>query len=152
MVGFVWCRFLKDNGQWTKWHLLLSTDPYLESSEVIRLFALRWWVEPMFNELKNLFRMNNAWQQAKQSLARWSMIISLAYSLPQLMALWLGPDQGAKFFFIPWRRRKPVTAGWIARGISYYFQGFPVRRLWDRKEQKMKVPTELFAPDLHEAA
>jgi hypothetical protein len=152
LVRFVWCRFLKDDGQWTKWHLLLTTDPHLEPSEVIRLFALRWWVEPMFNELKNLFGMNNAWQQTKQSLARWTMILSLAYSLPQLMALWLGPDQGAKFFSIPWRRQKPVTAGWIAKGISYYFQGFPVRRLWDRKEQKMKVPPELFAQDFKEAA
>jgi len=152
LVRFVWCRFQKDSGQWTKWHLLLATDPYLEPSKVIRLYALRWWVEPMFNELKNLFGMNNAWQQAKQSLARWTMILSLAYSLPQLMAVWLGPDQGAKFFSIPWRSQKSVTAGWIARGISHYFQGFPVRRLWDRKAQKMRVPTELFASDFKEAA
>ena len=152
LVRFVWCRFQKDTKQWTNWHLIITTDYSINPSTVIRLFTLRWWVEPMFNELKNLFGMCNAWQQAKQSLARWTMILSLAYSLPKLLALWLGPEQGAKFFSIPWRRNKPVTAGWIAIGLSYYFQGFPVRRLWDRKSQKMVLPKEITDPNLERAA
>ncbi len=77
------------------------------------------------------------------AIARWTRMNEI--SEPQA-------EQGAKFFSIPWRPQKPVTAGWIARGISHYFQGFPVRRLWDRKAQKMRVPTELFASDFKEAA
>lgn len=152
LARFVWCRFQKDTCQWTDWHLLLSTDPNLDPATVIRLFTLRWWVEPMFNELKNLFGLSNAWQQSKQVLARWTMILSLAYSLPKLLALWLGPKQGARFFSIPWRRRKPVTAGWIATGLSLYFQGFPVRRLWDRKMQKMMLPDNEFESKFQKAA
>lgn len=142
LARFVWCRFQKDTAQWTNWHLLLCTDPELNPATVIRLFTLRWWVEPMFNELKNLFGMKSAWQQSKQVLARWTMILSLAYSLPKLLALWLGPEQGSRFFSIPWRRNKPITAGWIATGLSYYFRHFPVRHLWDRKRQKMTFPQD----------
>jgi hypothetical protein len=135
----VWCRFLNDKNAWTGWYLLLSTDCSLADSEIIRLYALRWWTEPMFNELKNLFGLANAWEQTRQVLARWTMVLSLAYSLPRLLALIMGPIKGAQMFLIPWRENRPVTAGWIAEAISQYFRGFPVRTLWDRKSRKINL-------------
>jgi len=136
----VWCRFLNEKNAWTNWCLLLATDCDLADSEIIRLYALRWWNEPMFNELKNLFGLANAWEQTRQVLARWTMMLTLAYSLPRLLALILGPTKGAQLFLIPWRENRPVTAGWIAEAIAQFFRGFPVRTLWDRKSRKIILP------------
>ena len=136
----VWCRFQQDSGKWTKWHLLICTSSQVPATEVIRLYALRWWTEPMFNELKNLFGLQEAWQQTRQALARWTVILSLAYGLPKLLALILGPVKGAEAFPIPWRKNKPMTAGWMATAIGQFFRGLSVRQLWDRKWQKMRVP------------
>ena len=144
LCKIVWCRFLKDNSRWTQWHLLVSTNKDLSAEKIITTYALRWWTEPMFNELKNIFGLINAWQQTKQVLAKWTMILSLAYSLPRLLSLVLGPEKGARLFSIPWRKNRPVTAGWIAEAISHYFHGFPVRRLWNRKLRKLVLPKQHF--------
>ena len=140
LCKIVWCRFQQDSDKWTKWHLLICTMPQVQATEIIRLYALRWWTEPMFNELKNLFGLQEAWQQTRQALARWTMFLSLAYSLPKLLALILGPVEGAKAFPIPWRRNKPMTAGWMATAMRQHFRGLSIRHLWDRKSQKMQVP------------
>jgi hypothetical protein len=148
LCKIVWSRFLDDHDRWTKWHLLICTDKNLSGSDIITTYALRWWTEPMFNELKNLFGLINAWQQTRQVLARWTMLLSLAYSLPRLLALWLGSSKGEAFFSIPWRTNHPVTAGWIAEAIAHYFYGFPIRRLWDRKSRKLTVPKQHFYDQL----
>jgi hypothetical protein len=140
----VWCRFVNDRGRWTNWHLLICTDKTLSAETIIFTYALRWWTEPMFNELKNIFGLINAWEQTRQVLARWTMILSLAYSLPRLLSVVLGPVKGAKLFSIPWRSDRPVTSGWIAESIAHYFYGFPVRRLWCRKLRKLVLPKQHF--------
>ncbi len=152
LCKIVWSRFLNDRGGWTNWHLLICTDKTLSAEEVITTYALRWWTEPMFNELKNIFGLINAWQQTKQVLARWSMILCLAYSLPRLLSLVLGPVKGAKLFSIPWRIDRPVTAGWIAEALAHYFYGFPVRRLWCRKSRKLVLPKQHFYDRLDQAS
>jgi hypothetical protein len=106
----------------------------------------------MFNELKNIFGLINAWEQTRQVLARWSMILCLAYSLPRLLSLLLGPVKGAELFSIPWRIDRPVTAGWIAEALSHYFYGFPVRRLWNRKLRKLVLPKQHLYDQLDQAS
>ncbi len=152
LCKIVWSRFLNDRGRWTKWHLLISTDKNLCAQNIIQTYALRWWTEPMFNELKNIFGLINAWEQTRQVLARWTMILSLAYCLPRLLSLWLGPKKGAELFTIPWRINRPVTAGWMADAITHYFYGFPVRNLWDRKLRKLILPKKYFYDQLDQAA
>ncbi len=125
LCKIVWSRFLDDHDRWTNWHLLICTDKNLSPQDIISTYALRWWTEPMFNELKNLFGLINAWQQTRQVLARWTMLLSLAYSLPRLLSLWLGSVKGEKLFSIPWRANRPVTAGWIADAITILFLWFP---------------------------
>lgn len=144
LCKIVWSRFLNDHDHWTKWHLLICTDQNLAGPDIIATYALRWWTEPMFNELKNLFGLINAWQQTRQVLARWTMLLSLAYSLPRLLSLWLGSSKGEALFSIPWRTNRPVTAGWIAEAITHYFYGFPVRSLWCRKTRKLVAPKQHF--------
>lgn len=104
----------------------------------------------MFNELKHLFGLQQAWQQSRQPLARWTTILSLAYALPRLLALWLTDKEGKEIFPIAWRKHLPISAGWMAKAIDLYFRGFPVRSLWDRKCQKMKPPEEDIEPVFRE--
>lgn len=52
---------------------------------------------------------------------------------------WSGIE-GAQAFPIPWRRNKPMTAGWMATAMRQHFRGLSIRYLWDRKSQKMQVP------------
>lgn len=136
----VWCRFQKERGTWTQWALLLATDPTLTAENVIKLYSRRWWIEPMFNEIKHSFGLSNAWQQSRQTLARWTTLISLSYSLPRLLALWLGDKKGAQLFPIPWRRQRAVTAGWIVKAVQQYFRLVNIRACWDRKSQKFVLP------------
>lgn len=152
LCKIVWSRFLDDHGRWTRWHLLIATDKNLSAQYIIYTYALRWWTEPMFNELKNIFGLINAWEQTRQVLARWTMILSLAYGLPRLLSLWLGPKKGAELFTIPWRVNQPVTAGWMADAITHYFYGFPIRTLWDRKLRKLLLPKKYFYDQLDRAA
>ena len=147
----VWCRFLNKQ-TWTNWHLLLSSDRTLSAASIIRLYGLRWQTESMFNELKNLFGLLNAWQQTRQVLARWSTMICLAYGLPRLLALVLRPETVMQCLCIPWRKKAPITAGWVARAITHHFYRFPVRALWNRKEQKMQLPKSLLGFFLRDVA
>lgn len=138
LCKIVWCRFMTDSASWSDWHLLIGTDPAMDGDEVITRYARRWWTEPMFNEIKHLFGLKNAWQQTRQALARWSMILCLAYSLPRLLALCLGPKAAYAMFPIPWRKNKPATAGWMARALSRLFGNVNVRAMWDRKSKKFQ--------------
>ena len=148
----VWSRLQKPKGKWSRWHLLLSTDTNLTGEQIIEHYASRWLVESCFNELKNLFGFKNTWQQTRQVAARWRLIVSLAYSLPRLMALVFGPSLGNTLLPIPWRKKRPMTAGWMAKALSGIFRNYRVRAFWDRKQQKCCLPEELLESKLDKAA
>jgi hypothetical protein len=146
------CRFQQDRARWTKWSLLPATDPALTAANVIKLYSRRWWIEPMFNEIKHSFGLINAWQQPRATLARWTTIISLSYSLPRLLALRLGNNQGAQLFPRPWRGQRPVTAGWIVNAVQQFFRHVNIRACWDRKSQKLVLPDQEFMATFKKAA
>lgn len=148
----VWCRFQQSDQRWTKWHLLLCTDIALSPLQIIKHYASRWWVESCFNELKNLFGFKDTWQQTRQVAARWRCIVTLAYCLPRLMAMVFGPKLGAALMPIPWRKDRPMTAGWMARALAAIFRNYSVRPFWDRKRQKCCFPEELLESKLGKAA
>ena len=135
----VWCRFKNDKDVWAQWHLLISTDCTLDGHCIAQTYALRWWTEPLFNELKNLFGLKDAWEQTRQVLSRWTMILCMAYGLPRLLSLCFDASTVESLFPIPWRNRRPITAGWIAEMIRYHFHRFPIRALWDRKTKKIRL-------------
>ncbi len=152
LCKIVWCRFMSDNPSWSDWHLLISTDPDMDGAEVITRYARRWWTEPMFNEIKHLFGLKNAWQQTRQTLARWSMILCLAYGLPRLLALCLGPNAAYTMFPIPWRKNRPATAGGMAAAIGRLFGNLNVRAMWNRKSKKFQPEFTDSPEDLGRAA
>jgi hypothetical protein len=71
-------------------------------------------------------------------------MLTLAYGLTRLLALVLGPQKLARAYPIPWRRQPVATAGWMAKALAMFFYGLPVRNYWDRKQQKIILPEDLF--------
>jgi hypothetical protein len=148
----LWCRMQQSDGSFTNWFLLLTDDLELAPEEMIRLYTLRWKIEPMINDLKNRFGLKDAWQQSPQALARWTQLLSLSYGLTRLLALVLGPKEIARAFPIPWRTKPQSTAGWMARALFSFFFGLPVRQYWDPKQQKFSLPDDLFLRENNRAA
>jgi len=152
LCQMLWCRMQKDDGSYSNWFLLLGSDLSCSPEEMIRLYARRWAIEPMINDLKNRFGLKDAWQQTRQALARWTQLLTLAYGLTRLLALVLGGEKLARAFPIPWRRKPVATAGWMAKALAMFFYGLPVRHYWDRKQQKFILPEDLFHDKLDRAA
>lgn len=142
----VWSRFQRSNGDWTKWHLLISTDISLSGFDVIQKYAARWWIESCFNELKNIFGFKDTWQQTRQVAARWRCIVCIAYGLTRLLAMVYGPSVAQSMMPIPWRKNCPATAGWVAKAAAKIFRNYRVRRFWDRKQQKCFFPEQILSP------
>jgi hypothetical protein len=63
IIKAVWVEF--DNNQ--SMRLIISTNTSLSGIEIIRRYAKRWDIEPMFNELKNNFRFKDIMMHTKQS-------------------------------------------------------------------------------------
>lgn len=63
IVKAVWVQF--DDSQ--SMRLLISTDINLSGEEIIKRYAARWDIEPMFNELKNRFRFKDIMMHTTQS-------------------------------------------------------------------------------------
>ena len=148
----VWCRLQPENGSWTKWCLLLSTAADLSPERIIKLYTLRWWIEPMFKELKHRCGLSETWQQSKQALARWSFMVLLSHGLNKLLALCFSPDTLKKLHPIPWRMGQPMTAGWVSHALGTVFRNVRVRPFWDRKCQKIRYPEEFLETPLKNSA
>ncbi|WP_425356687.1 IS701 family transposase [methane-oxidizing endosymbiont of Gigantopelta aegis] len=139
-VRVVWCEFQRDEGQWTKARLLLSTDVSLTPEQMIESYAERWSIEPMFHQLKQAWGLKEAWQQSRQTLHRWVHLTQVGYGLLQLLRL-LDSEQVAQLCrYSPWRKDNPVTAGQIRRGVVMIFRHVPVRQWWNRKCKKFEPP------------
>ena len=54
LVPALWCEFKSDNGSWTSTCLLFSTDTTLAPEPVIESYGLRWSVESMSNQLRQI--------------------------------------------------------------------------------------------------
>ena len=135
----VYCRFQNDDGSKTPWQTLLSTDLSLGAAEIIRHHASRWAVEPAFNELKNTFGLKQAWQQSRKALIRWATFISIAHGLAALTSLIFSKDL-AEISPIPWRKGKPMTAGWAARALGSIFRNVDLSSLASLTSKKTSTP------------
>ncbi len=126
-VRAVWVQFEQESGELTSPRLILCTNSELPAEEILSLYARRWSIEPLFNQLKNQWGWKELWQQSRQVLHRWLQITSVAYALPQLLVIY-GKDQLSAFSAItPWQRRKPVTAGRIRIGLQRILGNVRVR-------------------------
>lgn len=143
-VRAVWIRFEDKKGKLTKERLILATRKELLPFNVVTYYSRRWGIEELFNQMKNSWGWKEAWQQSRQTLHRWTQLLSIGYALPQLLALKGGDETKALSNLTPWREKHPLTAGRVRLGLQKYFSHFPVRTLWGRKSRKFEPP---FSPE-----
>lgn len=132
----VWCQLPSQKS----WSLILSTDLTLTPERIIKLYARRWRTEPMFNEIKHAFGVAHAWQQKSRTLHRWVTILCVAYSLSRMLALVFGNKKENVVPNIAWRRKSPLTAGLMRKGIQLFFRRFTFSVLWEPKSKKLVIP------------
>src|SRR3954464_1391386 len=106
-VRAVWIS-LRVKGRWTKNRLLLS--PTMPPEAIIRLYADRWTIEPMFNSLKHAEGVKSLkhaegvkslkhaegvkelWQRSKEAFHRWLHLVQAGMALTVMLSLRDDPD------------------------------------------------------------
>jgi hypothetical protein len=88
-VRAVWIS-LRVKGRWTKNRLLLS--PTMPPEAIIRLYADRWTIEPMFNSLKHAEGVKELWQRSKEAFHRWLHLVQAGMALTVMLSLRDDPD------------------------------------------------------------
>ena len=129
----VWCQLPKQKS----WSLILSTDLSLTPERIIKLYARRWKIEPMFNEIKHVYGVANAWEQTSRTLHRWVSMLCVSYALTRLLSLILASNKDQFVPFIQWRIKSVVTAGLVRKGLQFFFRQFTFSRLWEPKSKKL---------------
>jgi len=102
------------------------------------VYARRWAIEDVFNQLKNHWGWREAWKQSRQVLHRWTQILSVAYALPQLLAMYCGEQVQPLLGLTPWRKKDQVTAGLVRLGLQLIFGNVRVRSWWNPKWRKFQ--------------
>jgi hypothetical protein len=103
--------------------LLLCTDPDLPALEVIRSYAKRWAVEPLFAAMKHGWGLKDAWQRSRQVLMRWVTILAAGYALAQMLAYTDPARIPGLADPAPWRPPGTRTAGLIQAGMARLLRG-----------------------------
>ena len=102
----------------TETRLLICTDPMMPALDVIRAYAKRWAVEPLFFALKHHWGLKDAWEQSRLVLIRWVTILATSYAINQIMAYSDPALIGDLAHPAPWRRKGEITAGIIRSGLD----------------------------------
>jgi len=148
-VRAVWCEFYDDNKQtWSKPRLILATETALTAEAIVKLYARRWGIEPVFHNLKRWWGISNLWQQTRSALETWMQIRTIAWTLAQLLALTIEEELFPMRDVAPWRMDRPLTAGLIAQWLRIEFMGLPFRDGFDRKSQIFLFPPHRGDPRL----
>jgi hypothetical protein len=133
LVHAVWSEFYDEDKQdWSKARLLLDTKIGLSSEWVIRFYARRWGIEPLFFNFKNVWGGIKLWQQKRITLELWMQIRSTAWTFIQLLSLFVEEAFPIKVV-APWRVKQPLTAGLVAQWRQMEFIGLDFSAGFDRK-------------------
>ena len=134
----------------TETRLLISTDPLMPALEVIRAYAKRWAVEPLFFALKHHWGLKDAWQQSRLALIRWVTILAAGYTLNQIMAYSDPALVGDLAQPAPWRRKGEITAGIIRTGLDRLLRQVGVTGLVTIKSQQKDAANRSAGPPTHQ--
>ena len=97
----------------------------MTAREIIDADALRWTIEPMFGSLKHGIGVKETWQRRRQTLHRWVQILSTAFALTQMMAVY-DPARARQLAIVaPWRKERHLLPVW-SRGGSPRFSAMSV--------------------------
>ncbi len=145
-VRAVWMQFEDEDGRLSKQRILLSTSCELSAEEVFSHYARRWSIEDLFNQMKNRWGWRETWQQSRQVLHRWTQILSLAYALPQLLAIYCGEQVEGMMHLTPWRKKEKTTAGRVRLGLQMIFGNVQIRDWWSPTCRKFQPPIRTESP------
>ena len=155
-VRIVWGQLENEKGGRTQQSLILSTDTSLSAARVILNYGRRWSIEDLFNQLKNRWGWKDTWQQSRQVLHRWVQILSVSYTIPQLLVLLDDAKVELLASVAPWRQKQPITAGRVRQGLQKIFGHVNIRAIWHPKSGKfgpLKWPIEdVYHPKRDKAA
>lgn len=147
-VRAVWCSFYDaDKQRWSRARLLLATETELCAAEILRLYARRWGIEPLFHNLKRWWGVNNLWQQQRIALELWMQIRSTAWTLVQLLSL-VVEEAFPITVVAPWRNKQPLTGGLVAQWLRMEFTGLAFREGFNRKSSIFTFPEQRGDPRL----
>jgi hypothetical protein len=147
-VRAVWCSFYDaDKQRWSRARLLLATETELCAAEILRLYARRWGIEPLFHNLKRWWGVNNLWQQKRIVLELWMQIRSTAWTLVQLLSL-VVEEAFPITVVAPWRNKQPLTGGLVAQWLRMEFTGLAFRDGFNRKSSIFTFPEQRGDPRL----
>jgi len=145
-VRAVWCAFYDADRQcWSKVRLLLATEIELSAENILRLYARRWGIEPLFHNLKRWWGVNNLWQQKRIVLELWMQIRSTAWTLVQLLSL-VAEESFPITVVAPWRNKQPLTGGLVAQWLRMEFTGLAFRDGFNRKSSIFTFPEQCGDP------
>ncbi len=122
----------------TEKRIFISTNTEHEGLDVLRGYAKRWPVEPMFHQLKHAFGCCHLWQQKLRTLLRWMHLKMAGYALLQLLTVCKN-QSCLTISRIPWRSPDTTTAGMMRISLSRIIPRFPIRKGWDRYHQKYEL-------------
>ena len=140
VVRVVWVQFEAKDGTLGTTRVLLATEADLRPEVIIKAYARRWPIEPLFNQRRHGWGWLDAWQQSRQVLARWVQIVFVAYALPQLLVRKGGDRLAALMQLTPWRQDRPVTAGRVRLALQRILGHLNLRAWWDPKSRKFQPP------------
>jgi len=151
-VRAVWIRLEDENGLPKAPRLLISTAITMTAREIIDAYALRWTIEPMFCALKHGIGVKETWQRRRQTLHRWVQILSTAFALTQMMAVYDPAIARQLAIVAPWRKERHPTAGMVKRGLAAIFRNVSLLTVWDRKGRKFCGPIAPHPLEIRDAA
>ena len=140
VVRVVWVQFEAKDGTLSTTRVRLATAADLRPEVIIKAYARRWPMEPLFNQLRHGWGWLDAWQQSRQVLARWVHIVFVAYTLAQLLVLKGGDRLAALTPLTPGRQDRPVTAGWVRLALQRLLGQVNLRAWGDPKSRKFQPP------------
>ena len=119
VVKVVWVKLEKvESGNISRLKLFLSTDTTMSAVEIIDAYARRWSVESFFHQIKNAWGLQQAWQQHRQTFARWTQLLYAAYFVPAYL-LAKEPEKAVRLaIFQPWRNQRQLTVGVVQQGVQ----------------------------------
>jgi len=140
VVRLVWVQFEAEDGTLGVTRLLLATEADLRPEVILKAYARRWPIEPLFNQLRHGWGWLDAWQQSRQVLARWVQLVFVAYALAQLLVLKGGDHLAALTQLTPWRQDRPITAGLVRLALQRLLSQVNLRAWWDPKSRQFQPP------------
>ncbi len=133
-VRVVWGRFENNKGL-TESRIFIATNTGLEGIDILRIYAKRWPVEPMFQQIKHSFGCRQLWQQKLRTLLRWMHLKMAGYALLQLLTVCKN-QASVGISRIPWRDQDTTTAGMLRFALAGIIPRLPIREGWNRYSQK----------------